>query len=109
LHRKLCVVDGSVAFCGGINMLDDFYDPNHGVLTSPRFDFAVRVRGPLVAGFMHRAMALFWELRFAAAAQHRSLRCSDFSKDTWAGAACAFTALQAAARVVGEGHNRPKP
>jgi cardiolipin synthase len=24
LHRKLCVVDGQVAFCGGINVLDDF-------------------------------------------------------------------------------------
>ena len=32
LHRKLCVVDGQVAFCGGINVLDDFYDPNHGDL-----------------------------------------------------------------------------
>jgi cardiolipin synthase len=26
LHRKLCVVDGQVAFCGGINMLDDYAD-----------------------------------------------------------------------------------
>jgi len=48
LHRKLCVVDGEVAFCGGINILDDFHDPNHGALTSPRLDFAVRVTGPLV-------------------------------------------------------------
>jgi cardiolipin synthase len=30
LHRKLCVVDGRVLFCGGINVLDDFHDPNHG-------------------------------------------------------------------------------
>jgi cardiolipin synthase len=30
LHRKLCVVDGDTAFCGGINILDDFHDPNHG-------------------------------------------------------------------------------
>ena len=49
LHRKLCVVDGQVAFCGGINILDDFHDPNHGPLTAPRLDFAVRVTGPLVA------------------------------------------------------------
>jgi cardiolipin synthase A/B len=52
LHRKLCVVDGATAhavgFCGGINILDDFYDPNHGRLSQPRFDFAVRVQGPLV-------------------------------------------------------------
>jgi cardiolipin synthase A/B len=48
LHRKLCVVDGEVAFCGGINILDDFHDPHHGALTFPRLDFAVRVTGPLV-------------------------------------------------------------
>jgi cardiolipin synthase A/B len=52
LHRKLCVVDGgtpqAVAFCGGINILDDYFDPNHGVLKEPRFDFSVRVIGPLV-------------------------------------------------------------
>lgn len=59
LHRKLCVVDGSVAFCGGINVLDDFLDPNYGVLTAPRFDFAVRVTGPLVQA-VHEATARFW-------------------------------------------------
>ena len=59
LHRKLCVVDGAVAFCGGINVLDDFYDPNHGVLEAPRFDFAVRVTGPLVQA-VHEATAQFW-------------------------------------------------
>jgi cardiolipin synthase A/B len=48
LHRKLCAVDGAVGFCGGINVLDDFHDPNHGVLQSPRLDFAVRITGPLV-------------------------------------------------------------
>ncbi|MBC8056183.1 MAG: cardiolipin synthase ClsB [Rhizobiales bacterium] len=59
LHRKLCVVDGSVAFCGGINLLDDFFDPNHGALDQPRFDFAVRVAGPLV-GDMHDTMTRLW-------------------------------------------------
>jgi cardiolipin synthase len=59
LHRKLCVVDGTVAFCGGINILDDFHDPTHGALTSPRFDFAVRVTGPLVAE-VEETMALLW-------------------------------------------------
>jgi cardiolipin synthase A/B len=52
LHRKLCVVDGgtdrALGFCGGINILDDYHDPNHGALSKPRFDFAVRVHGPLV-------------------------------------------------------------
>jgi cardiolipin synthase A/B len=59
LHRKLCVVDGTLAFCGGINLLDDHYDPNHGELTEPRLDFAVRVTGPLVAD-MHDTMTRLW-------------------------------------------------
>ena len=60
LHRKLCVVDQAVAFCGGINILDDLHDPNHGALDSPRFDFSVRVTGPLVAQ-VHETMALLWQ------------------------------------------------
>ena len=48
LHRKLCVVDGHQAFCGGINILDDWYDPHHGTLPHPRLDFAVHARGALV-------------------------------------------------------------
>lgn len=59
LHRKLCVVDGRVAFCGGINVLDDFFDPNYGRLDLPRFDFAVRVSGPLVES-AHAALVQFW-------------------------------------------------
>lgn len=59
LHRKLCVVDGRVAYCGGVNVLDDFFDPNHGVLAFPRFDFSVRVVGPLVQS-VHEATARFW-------------------------------------------------
>ena len=59
LHRKLCVVDGSVAFCGGINLLDDYFDPNHGTLERPRLDFAVRVTGPLVAD-VHDTMTRLW-------------------------------------------------
>jgi cardiolipin synthase len=59
LHRKLCVVDGRVAFCGGINVLDDLFDPNHGALLSPRFDFAVQVTGPLVRDVQEAALQ-FW-------------------------------------------------
>lgn len=60
LHRKLCVVDAHTAFCGGINILDDFVDPAYGALESPRFDFAVSVVGPLVSD-VHRAMVQFWD------------------------------------------------
>ncbi|MDO8250949.1 MAG: cardiolipin synthase ClsB [Rhodoferax sp.] len=77
LHRKLCVVDGTVAFCGGINVLDDYFDPNHGTLDAPRFDFAVRVTGPLVQA-VHEATAQFW-WRLQAA---RTVRQSNF-KAAW--------------------------
>ncbi len=61
MHRKLAVVDGRVAFVGGINVLDDHYDPNHGALENPRLDYAVRVRGPLVAQAHVAAARLWWE------------------------------------------------
>ena len=47
LHRKLCVIDNAVAYCGGINLLDDWHDPSYGALVAPRFDFTVRVSGAL--------------------------------------------------------------
>ena len=59
LHRKLCVVDGAVAFCGGINVLDDLVDPHYGVLKTPRLDFAVQVRGALALE-VQQAMEQFW-------------------------------------------------
>lgn len=58
LHRKLAVVDGSVAFCGGINLIDDRDGRGEG---SPRFDFAVRVEGPIVAD-MRLAVRRLWAL-----------------------------------------------
>lgn len=48
LHQKLCIVDGEVAFVGGINIIDDRLDLTHGVTDEPRLDFAVEVRGPVV-------------------------------------------------------------
>jgi cardiolipin synthase len=58
LHRKLVVVDGRVAFVGGINVIDDFDD---GESKSARFDYAVRVEGPLAAS-IHAAMRHVWRL-----------------------------------------------
>ena len=74
LHRKLCVVDQRTVFCGGINILDDFYDPNHGELQAPRFDFAVAVTGPM-AEEASEAMALLWwrvQAGYSARQQHLS-------------------------------------
>jgi cardiolipin synthase len=69
LHRKLCVVDAEICFCGGINLLDDYFDPTRGALDEPRFDFAVRATGPLVAD-AHETMTRLW-LRMQAARKAR--------------------------------------
>ena len=63
LHRKLCVVDGRVAFCGGINILDDWYDPRHGSLEHPRLDFAVQAQGALVQQVQETMTQLWWRLQ----------------------------------------------
>jgi cardiolipin synthase len=58
LHRKLCHVDGKVAFIGGINVIDDMNTPRH---KPPRVDFAVRVEGallPSIAQTMQRVWAI---------------------------------------------------
>jgi len=47
-HRKLAVVDDKYAYCGGINIVDDF-DNNGTRLPHPRWDFALELRGPVVA------------------------------------------------------------
>lgn len=45
-HRKLALVDERVAFCGGINIVDD-YAATTGRLEHPRWDFAVELTGPV--------------------------------------------------------------
>ncbi|MBI5936282.1 MAG: cardiolipin synthase ClsB [Betaproteobacteria bacterium] len=58
LHRKLVAVDGRVAFVGGINIIADDNAPGH---PSHRYDYAVRVEGPLVHE-IHAAMRRLWWL-----------------------------------------------
>lgn len=58
LHRKLCHVDRSIAFVGGINLIDDMNTPHH---KPPRIDFAVRVRGPIVAPIV-QTMQRVWAI-----------------------------------------------
>jgi cardiolipin synthase A/B len=71
LHRKLCVVDDTVAFCGGINILDDFLDPHvQGLLKAPRLDYAISLQGPLVAA-VRTTMAQLWS-RIEAVRELRS-------------------------------------
>ena len=58
MHRKIAVIDARVAFVGGINIIDDMDTPNH---TPPRYDYAVRIDGPLVAR-IHPVVKRLWTL-----------------------------------------------
>jgi cardiolipin synthase len=66
LHRKIAVIDARVAFIGGINVVDDMTPPDPGL---PRFDYAVRVEGPLLAR-IHPDVKRLWSrmsaIRFGA-------------------------------------------
>ena len=73
LHRKLCVVDRQILFCGGINVLDDFYDPNHGTLAAPRFDFAVQLRGRLVTQASDTMEKLWQRMQAVSDIRHHHL------------------------------------
>lgn len=58
LHRKLAVADGRSAFVGGINIVNDI-DAAHPA--PPRFDYAVRVEGPLLVP-IHATVRRLWTL-----------------------------------------------
>lgn len=73
LHRKLCVIDQKILFCGGINILDDFYDPNHGDLEAARFDFAVMVTGPLAIEAADAVALLWWRVQAGYSARQNHL------------------------------------
>ena len=57
LHRKIVVIDARVAFVGGINIIDDMHTPHQ---VPPRFDYAVRVEGPLLAE-IHPLVVRLWK------------------------------------------------
>ena len=64
LHQKLCVVDGELAFVGGINLIDDRHDLRHGWFDRPRLDYAVRLRGPVVGPIEQTARAMWTRAAF---------------------------------------------
>lgn len=57
MHRKLVVMDGEVAFVGGINIINDI--SSHDSFHSPRLDYAVRVQG-VMAGEIQATMRRLW-------------------------------------------------
>jgi cardiolipin synthase len=62
MHRKLASVDGRVAFVGGINIIDDYDTPGH---KPPRYDYAVRIEGPLAARVRAEAARLWMRVSWA--------------------------------------------
>jgi len=63
LHRKLVVVDARVAFVGGINVIDDMHTPRH---KPPRYDYAVRIEGPLIASALDHVERLWHRVAWAS-------------------------------------------
>ena len=63
LHRKLVVVDARVAFVGGINIIDDMHTPRQ---TPPRYDYAVRIEGPLIASVLQQTQSLWRRVAWAS-------------------------------------------
>ena len=69
LHRKLCHVDGRIAFLGGINIIDDVNTPGQ---TPPRVDFAVSIEGPLLVAIM-RTMQRVWAINELVQFRHNEV------------------------------------
>jgi cardiolipin synthase A/B len=87
LHRKLCVVDQQRMFCGGVNVLDDFHDPNHGSLTEPRLDFAITATGELAVDAAEAVTLLWWRVQagYSARQNHLSVAWEKFKAAGYGG------------------------
>src|SRR6267142_4652985 len=66
MHRKVAVIDGRVAFVGGINVIDDMDTPRQ---VPPRYDYAVKIEGPLLGPIQDSAVRL-WNRVALARLQH---------------------------------------
>jgi cardiolipin synthase A/B len=62
-HRKLAVVDDQFAWCGGINVVDD-YENDGAHLPFPRWDFAVELQGPVVEDVREALETQWHRIRF---------------------------------------------
>jgi cardiolipin synthase len=60
LHRKIVLVDETLAFIGGINIIAEPLDE-----PGPRLDFAVSCEGPIVSAIALSADRLWWTLSFS--------------------------------------------
>lgn len=60
-HGKVAVIDGNIAFVGGINIIDDWDAGDTPARVPARHDYAVRVEGPLL-GPIHQATRHVWQV-----------------------------------------------
>lgn len=67
LHRKLIAIDGCIGFVGGINIIDDLDTPGQ---IPPRFDYAVRIEGPVVVDIQHTMIRLWRMISWANFRKH---------------------------------------
>jgi cardiolipin synthase len=75
MHRKLAAIDARVAFIGGINIIDDYDAPyDDPRVTPPRYDFAVRVEGPLAAEIRGTAAGLWRKVAWSQVRHRGRLR-----------------------------------
>jgi len=78
LHRKLAIADGRTAFVGGINIVDDV-DASHPA--PPRFDYAVRLEGPLLVPILASVRKLWTLVAWASFRRRQRLRESSISRN----------------------------
>jgi cardiolipin synthase len=69
LHRKLALVDSTVGFVGGINIINDAESPD----MAPQYDYAVAVEGPLL-GEIFTAVRRMWNIVSWAQLRHTHRR-----------------------------------
>jgi cardiolipin synthase len=100
-HRKLAVVDDQFAWCGGINIVDD-YENDGARLPYRRWDFAVELQGPVVADVREAFESQWHRIRFG----HRPVEALQpdftFKDDTSSGAPARGHNRSADLRGVGE-------
>ena len=63
MHRKIACVDAAFTFVTGINVIDDYDTPGQ---TPPRYDYAVRIEGPLAARTRYEAARLWSSVAWAS-------------------------------------------
>jgi len=63
MHRKLAVIDARVAFASGINIIDDRDTPGDN---PPRYDYAVRIEGPLLVPIVAEVERLWSRVAWAS-------------------------------------------